>query len=49
VDDDFERAYKIFRVLEDGQQMFVASFDDIDEARNLVASLKEIWPGDYSI
>jgi hypothetical protein len=43
------QAYKIVRTLEDGQRVQVATLQDIDRARGLVASLKEYWPGAYSI
>ncbi len=42
-------AYKIVRTLEDGQRVQVATFQDINKARGLVASLNEYWPGAYAI
>lgn len=42
-------AYKIVRTLEDGQRVQVATFQDIDKAEGLLASLNEYWPGAYAI
>jgi hypothetical protein len=42
-------AYKIFRKLETGELLLLASFDDLDQAKELVQSLNEHWPGDYSV
>jgi hypothetical protein len=42
-------AYKIFRKLETGELLLVASFDDLDQAKQLVESLNEHWPADYSV
>jgi hypothetical protein len=41
--------YRIVRTLEDGQEISVATFGILDDAETLLASLKEYWPGDYSI
>jgi hypothetical protein len=41
--------YRVVRKLEDGQEVFVASRKDLLEAEQLIASLMECWPGDYSI
>ena len=43
------QAYKIVRTLEDGQRVQVATFQDLNKARGLVASLNEYWPGAYAI
>jgi hypothetical protein len=43
------RTYRVLRKLDDGQEVFVASLGDYVEARALIESLKEYWPGDYSI
>jgi hypothetical protein len=42
-------AYKVVRILEDGQEVFVAGHKNLTEAERLVASLSECWPGDYLI
>jgi hypothetical protein len=44
-----EKRYKIVRVLEDGERIPVSSLEDADEARRLIASLNEYWPGNYSM
>ena len=44
-----DQAYEIVRTLEDGQRVQVATFQDLSEARGLVAALNEYWPGGYSI
>jgi hypothetical protein len=44
-----ERFYRIVRKLEDGQEVFVASRNNLVEAKTLADSLIEYWPGDYSI
>jgi hypothetical protein len=41
--------YRIVRTLEDGQEIAVATFGILDDAKTLLASLKGFWPGDYSI
>lgn len=43
------KVYEIVRTLEDGQTVRVGTFQDLDKARGLVASLSEYWPGAYSI
>ncbi len=43
------KRYQIVRVLEDGARIAVSSLEDPEEARKLIASLNEFWPGDYSI
>lgn len=44
-----EPTYKIIRTLKDGQRAPVASFNDLNEARQTIASLSRYWPGHYSI
>jgi hypothetical protein len=44
-----ESIYKVVRILEDGQEVFVAGHRNLTEAERLVASLAECWPGDYLI
>ena len=46
---NIKKRYQIVRVLEDGARIAVSSLEDPEEARNLIASLNEFWPGDYSI
>jgi hypothetical protein len=41
--------YRIVRTLEDGQEIAVATFGILGDVETLLASLKEYWPGDYSI
>lgn len=41
--------YKIFRKLETGELLMLASSDNLDQAKQLVESLNEHWPGDYSV
>jgi len=43
------KRYKIVRVLEDGERIPVSSLDSADEARRLIESLNEYWPGTYSM
>jgi hypothetical protein len=49
IDNSSERKHKVFRITKAGQQVFVASFDTLDEAGKPVVSLNGCWPGDYSI
>jgi hypothetical protein len=49
MDRRIEKRYKIVRVLEDGERIPVSSLEDADEARRLIASLNEYWPGNYSM
>jgi|HubBroStandDraft_2_1064218.scaffolds.fasta_scaffold1895496_1 hypothetical protein len=44
-----ESTYKVVRILEDGQEVFVAGHKNLTEAERLVASLAECWPGEYLI
>jgi hypothetical protein len=41
--------YNIYRELADGQQLWVASYDDLKQAKQLKESLNRHWPGDYLI
>ena len=41
--------YKVFRKLETGELLPLASFEDLDRAKQLIASLEEHWPGDYFV
>jgi hypothetical protein len=41
--------YKVFRKLETGELLVLASFEDLDRAKQLIASLEEHWPGDYFV
>jgi hypothetical protein len=43
------KAYEVVRTLEDGQRVQVGTFQELSEARGLIASLSEYWPGGYSI
>jgi hypothetical protein len=42
-------AYTIFRKLETGELLRVAARDDLHQAQQLVQSLDEHWPADYTI
>src|ERR1017187_2365702 len=44
-----ERTYMVIRTLGDGQHVLVSRFYASEEARGLVASLRESSPGDYTI
>lgn len=41
--------YKVIRVLPDGQDLAVGAFHDVREARRIIETLSEFWPGDYRI
>lgn len=43
------RRYRVFRKLINGEQMLVASRNERGEAADLVESLQQYWPGDYSV
>jgi hypothetical protein len=45
----FEKKFTVYRVLEDGQHVFVAGFDQLQKAQETISSLSEFWPGDYTI
>jgi hypothetical protein len=42
-------AYKVLYKLENGELLEIASMDDLIQAKQLLESFKEHWPGDYSI
>jgi hypothetical protein len=41
--------YKIFRILRDGEELFVAGRADLREAKACVDKFLGCWPGKYSI
>jgi hypothetical protein len=41
--------YKVFRKLETGELLEVARKDGVNEAKQLVESFSQHWPGDYLI
>jgi predicted transcriptional regulator len=41
--------YRVFRKLEHGESVHVASRDELEGAVNLVQHLKSLWPGQYLI
>jgi len=41
--------YKIVRKLENGEFLEVGTFDDFSEAKQILESYKEHFPGDYLI
>ena len=41
--------YKVVRALPDGQRVSVGTFRNEKEARSIIESLSEYWPGDYRI
>jgi len=41
--------YKVVRALPDGQHVSVGTFRNEKEARRIIESLSEYWPGDYRI
>ena len=43
------QTYKIARVLDDGQRIVIYWFDDLNKATQVVNSLNELCPGDYSL
>ena len=49
MDTHAEGIYRVVRRLDDGQEVFVARRADLIEARELIESLREYWPGDYCI
>jgi hypothetical protein len=49
MDNHLEHRYQIVRTLGDGLRVEITSLDDLDEAKELVAKLPELWPGAYSI
>jgi hypothetical protein len=49
MDTHAEGIYRVVRRLDDGQEVFVARRADLIEARALIESLREYWPGDYYI
>jgi len=42
-------AFKVFRELDNGDLVHVATHNDVEEAEALVQALKEHWPGVYMI
>jgi hypothetical protein len=42
-------AYNVVRALPDGQRVSVGTFGNEKEARRIIDSLSEYWPGDYQI
>jgi hypothetical protein len=42
-------AYKIVRKIEDGEFLDVATCEDLSQAKQLLDSFKEYFPGDYLI
>jgi hypothetical protein len=43
------RRYRVFRKLPNGERIVVASRNEMDQVTQLVNSLKEHWPGDYTV
>jgi hypothetical protein len=41
--------YRVFRQLENGELVHVASRGEREKAAQLVESLKELWPGEYEV
>ena len=41
--------YKIARVLDDGKRTVICWLDDLNKAKQVVNSLNELCPGDYSL
>ena len=41
--------FKVIRELPDGQRVLVGAYGDVREARKMIESLSEYWPGDYRI
>ena len=41
--------YRILRRLGNGEQLLVASHDELKQAEQLKESLNRHWPGDYSV
>jgi hypothetical protein len=41
--------FKIFRILRDGGELFVAGRGDLAEAKKCVAKSIDRWPGKYAI
>ena len=44
-----QEIYMILRELGNGQQLWVASHDELKQAEQLKESLNQHWPGNYSI
>jgi hypothetical protein len=44
-----DAAFKIFRVLRDGGELFVAGRENLTEAKKCVAKFIDRWPGKYVI
>jgi hypothetical protein len=42
-------AYTILRKLEGGELLRVATFDDLDEARQVADGLYQYWPAEYLV
>ena len=40
---------KVIRELPDGQSVSVGAYESVREARRMIESLSEYWPGDYRI
>jgi hypothetical protein len=43
------KPYTILRKIQDGQILAIVRFKELEEARQLVASLREHWPAEYYI
>lgn len=41
--------FRIFRVQDDGSQQFVRETESLENAKDLVGKLAELWPGEYVI
>jgi hypothetical protein len=41
--------YTIVKELEDGQRVPVSTFESYGEAKGLIDSLNEYWPGEYAV
>lgn len=41
--------YKVFRILRDGEELFVAGRANLGEAKKCVEKFIACWPGPYSI
>lgn len=40
---------RIFRVQDDGSQQFVRESETLENAKELVGKLAELWPGEYVV
>lgn len=49
MDHDEKSSFEVVRVLDDGQEVFIANRKDLNRAEELVVGLMECWPGDYWI